>query len=574
MFSRCFGCMCELTSKTDTCPVCGFNNNICENPKECLPLGHLLGDRFTIGKAIGIGSFSVSYIAWDNVEQTPVTVKEFLPADLACHYQGTPSLRFFSDDDREAFFSGLSKFHSLTVELSRLSHLECSHKIIDYVNENDIGYAVMEYLTGQTLKQFLFQYRTLSYCDILDIISPIIRTVSALHDENIFHLSISPDNIFLCDDGRVILLNFASSRFEMFSDISRRSIFLHHGFAPIEMYSDEYAPDQSSDVYSLCAVIYKMLTGAVPPEPFSRCDGTEILTPSELGFTIPDYAQETLMKGLSIHQQDRISSAENLLNGFKINYQKKRKKINLSKKFIISSVAVIAVVLSVLIAVALTNNKPPIVTDNTTASETQPSFEFSSDYKLTPCTDVFDSVKLLKTTENEDVLSDVFVFEKNGLLGLIKTDGTIIEKESHSSIVYDTVNNAILLDGKTYISFSGYPAQNTSKKDDSLLPVFSDKYVWDSENFSMSRICNDSSYPQFVSEGSFIVSDETGKYGLVTRGNVMVDIVYDEALPISCGVSAFRKGDEWSYINIYGHNIFDRTFKSSDFGGKDPFSFS
>ena len=308
-----------------------------------------------------------------------------------------------------------------------------------------------------------------------------------------------------------------------------------------------------------------MLTGAVPPEPFSRCDGTEILTPSELGFTIPDYAQETLMKGLSIHQQDRISSAENLLNGFKINYQKKRKKINLSKKFIISSVAVIAVVLSVLIAVALTNNKPPIVTDNTTASETQPSFEFSSDYKLTPCTDVFDSVKLLKTTENEDVLSDVFVFEKNGLLGLIKTDGTIIEKESHSSIVYDTVNNAILLDGKTYISFSGYPAQNTSKKDDSLLPVFSDKYVWDSENFSMSRICNDSSYPQFVSEGSFIVSDETGKYGLVTRGNVMVDIVYDEALPISCGISAFRKGDEWSYINIYGHNIFDRTFKASDF---------
>ena len=134
MFSRCFGCMCELTNHTDTCPVCGFNNNICENPKECLPLGHLLGARFTIGQAIGIGSFSVSYIAWDNVEQTPVTVKEFLPSDLVCHYQGTSAIRFFSDDDRESFFAGLSKFHSLTVELRRLSHLECSHKIIDYIN--------------------------------------------------------------------------------------------------------------------------------------------------------------------------------------------------------------------------------------------------------------------------------------------------------------------------------------------------------------------------------------------------------------------------------------------------------
>ena len=580
MFLRCFGCMNEIAEHTDVCPVCGYNKNFSENPKECLEPGYLLGGRFVIGKALGIGSFSVSYIAWDCVDEIPVTVKEFLPSDLACHHSGTSELRFFSDEDKDAFYSGLSKFRSLTEKLAELSHLECVHKIIAFIDENETGYAVMEYLTGHTLKHYLAQYRTLSFCDVLDIMTPVIRTVSALHDENIYHLSISPDNIFLCDDGRVMLLNFASSRFEMFSDISRRTIFLHHGFAPIEMYSDDLEPDDSSDVYSLCAVMYKMITGAVPPEPYARRDGTKILSPEELGFTIPEKAQNSLMKGLAIYQKNRISSADELLNTLCSDFKTNKKKTNIfskiSPKIIAAAASGIAIVIIGIILAVFLSNRPgsPVVIDNTTVSATQENLDFSSAFKLTSCTAEIDNILPLRTINGEDVLSDVFIYEKNNRLGLIKTDETIVEKPTHSTIVFDADKNAVLLDGKTYISLNGTAARINEQAEEDSLPVFSDKYLWDEENFSTSRVCGESSYPQFVSEGSFIVSDKAGKYGLITRGNMMVDTIYDEALALSCGVGAFRKGDEWQYLNIYGQDIFERKFSPSDFPEEKPYSFS
>ena len=570
--------MNELPDHTDVCPVCGFNRMIFENPKECLELGYLLGGRFVIGKALGIGSFSVSYIAWDCVDEIPVTVKEFLPSDLACHHSGTSSLRFFSDEDKEAFQSGLSRYRSLTVKLSKLSHLECVHNIIAFINENETGYAVMEYLVGQTLKHFLAQYRTLSFADVLDIMCPVIRTVSALHDENIYHLSISPDNIFLCDDGRVTLLNFASARFEMFSDASRRSIFLHHGFAPIEMYSDNLSADSSSDVYSLCAVIYKMITGAVPPEPFARRDGTEILSPEELGFTLPEKTQNTLMKGLSLYQQDRIGSANDLLQCLDSDSFDTAEKKNVFSRFspkIITVTACICVIIAAIIVVSLAGrDKPSVDTDDTTVSETHGYTDISSDFTLTACDVGFDSISVLETADKQPVSSDVFVFEKNNLLGLIKNDGTVIKEASCRSIVFDSTKNAVLLDGESYITLTGSPIAVSDTNVPSDLPILSDNYTFDAENYVISRISGEKSYPQFVSEGSFIVSDTTGKFGLITRGNLMVDITYDEALPLSCGVTAFRKGDNWTYMSIYGHDIFNRTFTADDFGGRVPFSFS
>ncbi len=570
--------MNELPDHTDICPVCGFNRIISENPRECLELGYLLGGRFVIGKALGIGSFSVSYIAWDCVDEIPVTVKEFLPSDLACHHSGSSSLRFFSDDDREAFQSGLSKYRSLTVKLSELSHLECVHNIIAFINENETGYAVMEYLVGQTLKHFLSQYRTLTYADVLDIMCPVIRTVSALHKENIYHLSISPDNIFLCDDGRVTLLNFASARFEMFSDTSRRSIFLHHGFAPIEMYSDSLSADSSSDVYSLCAVIYKMITGAVPPEPFARRDGAEILSPEKLGFTVPEKTQKALMQGLSLYQKDRIRSADELLRILDDSGVSEKKNIfsRLSPKAVIAAVACIAVIITaVIVAVSLSGkDKPSVDTDDPTVSETVDYTDIPSDFTLTDCNVDFDSISLLETADKQPVSCDVFVFSKNNLLGLIKTDGTVIKEASYRSVVFDSKKNAVLLDGNSYITLSGSPITVSDNEEADNLPALSDKYLFDAENYTSSRVGTDENYPQFVSEGSFIVSDSTGKFGLITRGNLMVDIVYDEALPLSCGVTAFRQGNDWSYLSIYGHDIFERTFTASDFGGKNPFSFS
>lgn len=573
--------MSKIEDGTDVCPVCGFNKNISDNPKECLELGYLLGGRFVIGKALGIGSFSVSYIAWDCVDEIPVTVKEFLPSDIASHYAGSSDLRFFSEEDKKAFSAGLSTFRSLTLKLSKLSHLECVHNIIAYIDENETGYAVMEYLVGQTLKSFLAQYRTLSFGDVLDIMSPVIRTVAALHEQNIFHLSISPDNIFLCDDGRITLLNFASARFEMFSDIKRRSIFLHHGYAPIEMYTDDFSTSRSSDVYSLCAVIYKMVTGAVPSEPFARREGNNVLPPHELGFRIPYEAENAVMQGLSLYPEDRTKSADELLYSLDVSddytgdfeeSSRKRKPVVSPKIIAIAAAGIALLIIGIVIAVfSINRDDPTEVPDTTTITEPQNTVDFSSDYKLTVCDASPEKLSPLKTKDGEIVYADTFVFEKNGLLGLIKTDGTVIKNASFKSISFDPDLDTYIFDGKVEESDS---SSDGTKTDGIAPPVLFDKYEWDAENLATNRKSSDEPYTQFVSEASTIVTGASGKYGIVTRGSLLVDTVYDKALPISCGVCALKKDDKWVYLNVYGQDIFETTFEPNVFDDGTPFSFS
>ena len=106
-------------------------------------------------------------------------------------------------------------FGEETAVLRRLGDAETISRILDWVEENGTGYAVMEYLSGETLKARLAKCRTMRYDEAMDILAPVLQTLDTVHQNGLLHRDISPDNIFLCDDGRIKLLDFGSAQLEL-----------------------------------------------------------------------------------------------------------------------------------------------------------------------------------------------------------------------------------------------------------------------------------------------------------------------------------------------------------------------
>jgi serine/threonine-protein kinase len=134
--------------------------------------------------------------------------------------------------------------------------------------EKSRPYLVMEYLQGQTLGHLMRSVRPLPEEDALKIASRICDAVAYLHENNIVHRDLKPDNIMICDDGSIRLMDFGIAKQEG----ARRLTF--GKFQPAMGTPDFMAPEQvrgqrgdaRTDIYALGAILYEMLTGYPPYE--------------------------------------------------------------------------------------------------------------------------------------------------------------------------------------------------------------------------------------------------------------------------------------------------------------------
>ena len=309
---RCINCMETVPDEQTVCPHCGYDKETTEERFDQLKPGSLLNDRFTVGRPLGRGGFGITYIAWDNSLQRKVAIKEYLPKGMALRDQGNTTITYDSET-KEAFLRGVEKTIEESRKLAGFSDLESVVNVYDCFRENGTAYIVMEVLKGENVKEKISREGPASFEETLRIMTPVLRTLGAVHKSGLIHRDISPDNIFICENGKIKLLDFGSARVADNSDERSRSIVLKHGYAPKEQYTSKGRQGPYTDIYAVCATIYKMLTGITPVDSLERiADEDELQDISEL-VKIPAPAAKAIMKGMAVNPSDRIQSAEELL---------------------------------------------------------------------------------------------------------------------------------------------------------------------------------------------------------------------------------------------------------------------
>ena len=264
--------------------------------------------------AIGEGGFGITYIGMDLNLEMRVAIKEYYPNGCAvrnCSESNT--VLSCSNSTQEVFEKGREKFINEARLLAKCSNLSEIVSVKDFFRENHTAYIVMEYIEGITLKAYLKQNGDhIPAQKTLQMMKPVICSLSKVHDMNLIHRDISPDNIMICNNGSVKILDFGGARDYIFSNEKSLSIMLKPGYAPEEQYRTHGNQGPWTDVYALCATMYRCITGSVPPESLERAYQESLPPIRSISPDCPPAAAYAIEKGMSIYPEDRFQSMQEL----------------------------------------------------------------------------------------------------------------------------------------------------------------------------------------------------------------------------------------------------------------------
>lgn len=354
----------------EVCPYCGY----CEGtpPKELYhlyPGVGLYNNRYVIGTCRGFGGFGITYKAWDNVLETVVAVKEYYPTGLVQRVPGKPQVIIYTGESKEEYMQGLERFLDEAKNMAKFVDNPNIVHVDAFFEENNTAYLVMEYLPGMTLKSYLKSKGGRIGCEeVIPIADAVITALKEIHAGGIIHRDISPDNIMLCNDGRIKLLDFGAARFSDADQERTRSIILKPGFAPPEQYQAKSKQGPWTDIYALCATVYRAITGVLPDESVNRVIEDTVQSPIQIYSDIPERISNTVMKGMSIYPEIRFSNVDELKKALdgekKVMEPKKELRVRRMKRTITVGIALLIVVSMSLYVYNMYKNKKADVVMN------------------------------------------------------------------------------------------------------------------------------------------------------------------------------------------------------------------
>ena len=298
-------CM-HLIQPGKPCPNCKRDPETYRPESRQLPSGTLLQERYVLGRALGAGGFGITYLGWDLKLERRVAVKEYFPtAFLKRETSVTLDVTCYTASGQEAYTKGREQFLREARTMAALEKIPQMVRVLDFFPEHNTAYIIMEFLEGQTLKEITQAQGPCSAQVLLPLLELVIRAMEAMHQANIIHRDISPDNLMLLSNGTMKLMDFGCAR-DIQGEVTMTAM-LKEGFAPYEQYSG-HGQGAWSDLYSLCATIYYCLTGKVPPSAMKRGEPDPLIPPSRLGAELTEQQERALLKGLAVRAADRWKS--------------------------------------------------------------------------------------------------------------------------------------------------------------------------------------------------------------------------------------------------------------------------
>ena len=304
----CENCFEPITGSV--CRACGFNPaDSVYDPLTLVP-GSVLMNRYVVGRVIGKGCFGITYLAYDALTRKKIAVKEYFPYGLAQRTTGSIEVSVTSENNADTFRLGAEKFYNEAKLVSKFNGNPNIVSVYDCFYENDTVYMAMEYLRGSTLKDYIREHGILSAPQALYIANSITNALVVAHSASVLHRDISPDNVMMCDNGDIKLIDFGAARQLVAERSQAFSVILKPGFAPPEQYSKKGNQGSWTDVYSLGTTLYFMLTGDIPEDPTSRFDDDD--TFKENQFDIDPTLWEVITKSTKLKIEERYADSYEL----------------------------------------------------------------------------------------------------------------------------------------------------------------------------------------------------------------------------------------------------------------------
>ena len=313
--TTCNSCFQEFDG--NFCPYCGG----AQNEEHQLPVGTVLHGRYQIGKVLGQGGFGITYMGRDRLLGTIVAVKEFFPGNTVYRKgDSNVSVSCINKTMVPHFNYTKERFLREASALLQFKDLPEVVNILDFSEENNTAYIVMEFVKGIDLAKYVRNRGgRLTVEETFRILRPVMEALTKIHKAGVIHRDISPDNIILDPMGGAKLLDFGAVRVVEDPNVDKAlnrstEAILKHGFAPIEQYNTRGSLGPWTDEYALCATIWYCLTGTIPEDASIRMsEGADLDWISIPG--LPQHQQAALIKGSSCRAKDRYPGVDGLLDG-------------------------------------------------------------------------------------------------------------------------------------------------------------------------------------------------------------------------------------------------------------------
>lgn len=278
---------------------------------ELTPETTLSDGKYIIEKKIGAGGFGITYAARHAKLGQRYAIKEFFLSGYNVRNTTTNhiSLQGIEEADYDKF---RLKFIEEAKTLASLSN-EAIVKVLDIFDENGTSYMVMPFVEGSTLQDIVEASGPLDADMAVNYIILICEALDYIHKQKILHRDVTPDNIIVTPEQKIVLIDFGSARKFINDKTQRHTTIIKKGYAPLEQYSATSRKGAYTDIYSLGAVYYYLLTGIRPIDATERTL-EKLQEPKELNPSISSQTNAIIMKAMNMDTAKRYQNVNDLMD--------------------------------------------------------------------------------------------------------------------------------------------------------------------------------------------------------------------------------------------------------------------
>ena len=312
---RCMKCMHPLAVGETVCPECGRAYGSANAETFALKPGTILEGKYLVGEMLGQGGFGITYIGFDLLLEQKVAIKEYYPMSTGMVSRERHSTVVWSSAmmGKTGTQKGFDSFLKEARKMAKLGGIPGVVGVKSVFIQNETAYIVMDFIEGETLLKKLQKNGPMDFDSCVKLMTPIMQALAEVHEHGIIHRDISPDNIMVRPDGKLILLDLGAAKDLDIQgndgSVQSSQMVAKHGFSPIEQYSKSGKVGPWTDIYAMAATIYYCCTGILPPPATDRTiDDTLACQPR-----LTQAQFDILADCMRMRPQDRPQSMDTLL---------------------------------------------------------------------------------------------------------------------------------------------------------------------------------------------------------------------------------------------------------------------